>query len=442
MSPKPTASIPVATRIGGFVYAIRNIVTEARKVEAAGRKVRYLNIGDPIIFGFQTPPHLIDAVEAALRSGQNGYAPSVGILEAREAVAADCARRGMPVLPDRVVITSGTSEGIELALTALAEAGDEVLIPVPTYPLYTAVLAKIGAKPVFYRTDPARGWLPDVDHIRSLITSATRALVVIDPNNPTGAIYPGEVRRELVDLADRHNFPLLADEVYADLAYDGAVPAIAAENLDAPVISFSSLSKAYLAPGWRAGWMAVGGDDRLDGVLAAVKKLADGRLCSNGPMEHAIAPALLGDRSHQDQFRADLRARAELTTSRLNAIDGISVVAPAAAFYAMPKVALPPGKTDEDFVLGLLRATGILCVYGSGFGTRPEDGFFRVVFLASPARVVGHLRRHRRIHAGVSPVGRAGPSKSQPRGGISLVSASASCPWPINRRPSFATRSG
>jgi len=387
MSPRATASIPVATRIGGFVYAIRNIVTEARKVEAAGRKVRYLNIGDPIIFGFQTPPHLIDAVETALRSGQNGYAPSAGILEAREAVAADCARRGMPVLPDRVVITSGTSEGIELALTALAEAGDEVLIPVPTYPLYTAVLAKIGARPVFYRTDPARGWLPDVDHIRSLITPATRALVVIDPNNPTGAVYPREVRRELVELADRHNFPLLADEVYADLAYDGAVPAIAAENLAAPVISFSSLSKAYLAPGWRAGWMAVGGDDRLDGVLAAVKKLADGRLCSNGPMEHAIAPALVGDRSHQDQFRADLRARAELTTSRLNAIDGISVVAPAAAFYAMPKVTLPPGKTDEDFVLGLLRATGILCVYGSGFGTRPEDGFFRVVFLASPAEL-------------------------------------------------------
>jgi alanine-synthesizing transaminase len=271
MSPRATASIPVATRIGGFVYAIRNIVTEARKVEAAGRKVRYLNIGDPIIFGFQTPPHLVDAVEAALRRGQNGYAPSVGILEAREAVAADCARRGMPVLPDRVVITSGTSEGIELALTALAEAGDEVLIPVPTYPLYTAVLAKIGARPVFYRTDPDRGWLPDVDHIRSLITPATRALVVIDPNNPTGAVYPREVRRELVELADRHNFPLLADEVYADLAYDGPVPAIASENLAAPVISFSSLSKAYLAPGWRTGWLAVGGDDRLDGVLAAIK---------------------------------------------------------------------------------------------------------------------------------------------------------------------------
>ena len=387
MPPRTTSLIPVASRIGGFVYAIRNIVTEARKVEAAGRKVRYLNIGDPITFGFHTPPHLIDAVDAAIRSGQNGYAPSVGITAAREAVAADCERRGMPVSPDRVVITSGTSEGIELALTALAESGDDVLVPVPTYPLYTAVLAKIGARPVFYRTDPARGWLPDVDHIRSLITPATRALVVIDPNNPTGATYSAEVRRELVELADRHNFPLLADEVYADLAFDGPVAAIAAENPQAPVISFSSLSKAYLAPGWRAGWMAVGGDARLDDVLGAVKKLADGRLCATGPMEHGIVAALNGDRSHQQVFRAALRERADVTTSRLNRIEGISCVAPSAAFYVMPRVALPPGKTDADFVLGLLRATGILCVYGSGFGTRPEDGFFRIVFLASPAEL-------------------------------------------------------
>jgi alanine-synthesizing transaminase len=290
----------------------------------------------------------------------------------------------MPVSPDRVVITSGTSEGIELALTALAESGDEVLVPVPTYPLYTAVLAKIGARPVFYRTDPARGWLPDLDHVRSLVSSATRALVVIDPNNPTGATYPADVRRSLVELADRHNFPLLADEVYADLAYDGPVPAIASCDPAAPVISFSSLSKAYLAPGWRAGWMAVGGNERLDEVLAAIKKLADGRLCATGPMEYAIAAALDGDRSHQATFRAALRERAELTTRRLNAIEGISAVAPSAAFYSMPRLALPPGSTDADYVLGLLRATGVLCVYGSGFGTRPEDGFFRVVFLASP----------------------------------------------------------
>ena len=381
---RTTAAIPVARRISGFVYAIRNIVAEARKVEAAGRKVRYLNIGDPITFGFKTPPHMIEAVERAMRDGQNGYAPSVGILPAREAVAAELSGRGMPLTADRVVITSGTSEGIELALTALAENGDEVLVPSPTYPLYTAVLAKIGARPVFYRKDPSNGWLPDVSEIEQLITPQTRALVVIDPNNPTGATYPESVRRGLIEIADRHNIPLLADEVYGDLAYDGSVPPMASLYPDAPIISFSSLSKAYLAPGWRAGWMAVGRTDRLHEVLAGVKKLADGRLCSTGPMEYAIPAALKGDRSHEAGFRNALRERAELTVSRLNAIEGIQTVAPTAAFYAMPQVRLPHGVTDEDYVLALLRATGVLCVYGSGFGTKPDEGFFRVVFLADP----------------------------------------------------------
>jgi aspartate/methionine/tyrosine aminotransferase len=385
--PRTAAAIPVASRISGFVYAIRNIVAEARKVEASGRKVRYLNIGDPVLFGFRTPPHLIEAVERAMRDGFNGYAPSVGILPAREAVAAECIARGMAMSADRVVITSGTSEGIELALTALAGPGDDVLIPVPTYPLYTAVLAKIGARAVFYRTDPQRGWQPDVDHVRSLISPAARALVVIDPNNPTGATYSREARQALVGLADTHNIPLLADEVYADLAFDGPVGALAALNPEAPVITFSSLSKAYLAPGWRMGWLAAATTPRLDEVVGGIKKLADGRLCSNGPMEHALVAALTGDRSHQDAFRVALKERAAITHTRLDAIEGITCVPPTAAFYAMPQVHLPPGVTDEDFVLGLLRATGVLCVYGSGFATAPADGFFRVVFLASPAEL-------------------------------------------------------
>ena len=387
MTPRTTSSIPVADRIGGFTYAIRNIVVEAKRVEASGRKVRYLNIGDPIPFGFETPPHMIEAVTRALREGHNGYAPSVGIAAAREAVAAECTQRGMPVSPDRVVITSGTSEGIELALTAMAQSGDEVLVPTPTYPLYTAVLAKIGARAVFYRTDPDRGWQPDVEHVASLVTPATRALVVIDPNNPTGATYPAATRRALLDIADTNNIPLLADEVYADLAFDGPVPAFASQNLQAPVITFSSLSKAYLAPGWRSGWMAVGGDGRLDEVFAAIRKLADGRLCSTGPMEYALVAALTGDRSHQAAFRAALRERATLSHERLNAIPGISSVMPSAAFYAMPRVALPKGVTDEEYVLALLRTTGVLCVYGSGFGTDPADGFFRVVFLAPPGEL-------------------------------------------------------
>jgi len=259
-----------------------------------------------------------------------------------------------------------------------------VLVPSPTYPLYTAVLAKIGAQPAYYRTDHTNHWQPDLDHLKSLINARTRALVVIDPNNPTGAIYPDTTRRALIAIAEQHGLVILADEVYGDLSYDGPVPAMAALDNDAPIISYSSLSKAYLAPGWRAGWMAVGATPRLDPALAAIKKLADGRLCSPGPMQYAVTAALTGDRSHQIEFRRALRERAELTTARMNAIPGISCVMPKSAFYAMPKVELPPGKKDTDFVLGLLRSKGVLTVYGSGFGTAPEDGFFRIVFLASP----------------------------------------------------------
>jgi alanine-synthesizing transaminase len=387
-----TTNIPVARRVNNFTYAIRNIVAEAKAVEATGRTVRYLNIGDPIPFGFVTPPHLVEAVVKATRDGANGYVPSPGIPSARDAVAVEWTARGFPVTSDRVLITAGTSEGIELALTALANPGDRVLVPMPTYPLYTAVLAKIGADAAHYRTDATRGWMPDLEHLESLITPATRAIVLIDPNNPTGAVYPTPVRRAVLELADRHGLVVLADEVYGDVAYDGPVPPLGSLDPDGPIVAFSSLSKAYLAPGWRSGWLAVGRSPRLDDLLAAMKKLADGRLCSNGPTQYAIAPALLGDRSHQDSFRQALRVRAELTARAFNAIPGMSCVAPAAAFYAMPKVELPPGVTDEQFIVGLLRATGVLCVYGSGFGTRPEDGFFRVVFLASPDELAGIFR--------------------------------------------------
>jgi len=376
--------IPVAARVDRFSYAIRNIVVEARAVEARGVRVRYLNIGDPVAFGFQPPAHLIEAATRAMRDGHNGYLPSPGIPEAREAVADDYAVRGIPVSADRVLITTGTSEAIDIALNALADEGDEVLVPTPTYPLYTAVLAKLNAQPKYYRTDINRDWLPDLDHLRSLITPRTRVLVVIDPNNPTGAVYPPPVRRALIQLAEEHNLTIVADEVYAELGFDGSIPLLATLEPDAPIISLSSLSKAYLAPGWRAGWLVVSATSRLDDALAAMKKLADGRLCSPGPMQYAIVAALTGDRSHQPMFRKALAERAHLTTQMLNAIPGVSCVEPRAAFYALPSVSLPPGKSDEDYVLALLRETGILTVHGSGFGMRPEDGFLRIVFLADP----------------------------------------------------------
>jgi alanine-synthesizing transaminase len=384
MQPKTAPPIPVASRVNRFTYAIREIVAEARTVEAAGGHVRYLNIGDPVAFGFRTPPHMIAAVERALRDGHNGYVPSPGIALAREAVAEDYHARGINISPSRVLITAGTSEAIELALNAIVDEGDEVLMPSPNYPLYAAVLAKIGAVARMYRTSAADEWRPDLDHLRSQITPRTRVLVIIDPNNPTGAVYPASVRRALIDIADGHGLVILADEVYGDLCYEGPVPLLGTLDRDAPIISFSSVSKAYLAPGWRAGWMVVGATPRLDDTLAAIMKLADARLCSTGPMQYGIVAALRGDRSHQVTFRHALEERARLTSERLSAIPGMQCAMPRAGFYAMPSVSLPPGRTDKDFVLALLRQTGILCVYGSGFGLPAEQGAFRVVFLATP----------------------------------------------------------
>src|SRR5439155_4539296 len=242
----------------------------------------------------------------------------------------------------------------------------------------------LGARAHLYRMDPAREWMPDLDHLRSLITPATRAMVVIDPNNPTGALYSTATRRALIEIAEQHGLAILADEVYGDLGFHGPIAPLGSLQPDAPIISFSSLSKGYMAPGWRTGWMAIGRSPRLDAVVAAVKKLADGRLCSTVPMQYSVVAALTGDRSHLVRFRTALKERADITVDSFKTMPGVTCVAPAAAFYAMPQIALPPGRTDEDYVLALLRATGVLCVYGSGFGLPPTDGFLRVVFLASP----------------------------------------------------------
>ena len=384
----PTSSspdvIPIAPRVSHFSYAIRNIVDAAHEEEARGCTVRYLNIGDPVAFGFKTPPHLVEAVSRAMRDSHNGYLPSAGVPAARAAVADEYTRKGVAVGPERVVITQGTSEGIDLALNAVVDEGEEVLVPSPSYPLYTVVLATLGARAIFYPTDPDNGWLPDLGALRRLITPRTRALVIIDPNNPTGAVYTESVRRAMINLADEHGLTILADEVYGELGFDGPVPPLGSLAPDAPILSFSSLSKAWLAPGWRTGWLVASATPRLDGVLAGVRKLADARLCSAGPMQFAIAPALEGDRSHQERFRAALAERARVVVDTFSSIPGARCVTPRAAFYAMPSVPLPPSRSDEEYILGLLRETGILCVHGSGFGVDPQAGCLRVVFLADP----------------------------------------------------------
>jgi len=386
-TPKTSAIISPASRMSTVQYPIRRIVADARKAEKAGKKIHWLNTGDPVHAGFLPPAHMVEAVHKSLRDGEHGYGPSVGLVEAREAVADENTSRGWAVDADRVVLTSGSSEGIDFVLTALADPGDEVMVPLPTYPLYTAVLHKIGAREVFYPTDPKNGWLPDPEAIAKLITPRTKGIVVNDPNNPTGSSYPQAIRREILRIADRHNVPLIADEIYQDVAFDGPIAPIASLDPDAPVISLSGLSKGYLVPGWRTGWLIIGGGDRLKDVGACITKLAEGRLCSTMPMQRAIVAALRGDRSHQPAFRAALRERAELVYARANAVPGFSSTRPIAAFYAMPKFALPPGKTDADFVVDLVYATGVLCVHGSGFGMDPNDGYFRMVTLAPPAQL-------------------------------------------------------
>ena len=386
-TPKAAATIAPASRMRSVTYSIRRVVAEARKAEAAGKSIHYMNTGDPVHAGFRPPAHLVEAVQKALRDGEHGYGPSVGIGEAREAVAAENTSRGWHAAADRVILTSGSSEGIDFVLTALADPGDEVLVPLPTYPLYTAILHKIGAREVYYRTHPKNGWHPDPDEVRSLITPRTRAIVVNDPNNPTGASYPQSIRRALVDIADRHNLPMIADEIYQDVAFAGPVAPIGTLDPDAPVISLSGLSKGYQAPGWRTGWLVVGGGERLNDVLGAITKLAEGRLCSTVPMQRAIVAALAGDRSHQQRFRDALKERAELVFRRANAIPRMTSTRPAAAFYAMPRLELPAGKTDADFIVDLVHATGVLCVHGSGFGMDPADGYFRMVTLSPPDRL-------------------------------------------------------
>jgi len=382
---KSAASIQAARRMAAVNYSIRRVAVEGKKTEATGRHVHWLNTGDPIAFGFRTPAHMVAAVEKSLRDGENGYGPSSGLFEARDAVAAENTSRGWPVSPDRVVLTAGSSEGIDFALTALADPGDEILLPRPTYPLYTAISHKIGARDIYYNTNPANGWLPDPNEIRKLITSRTKALVVNDPNNPTGASYPSSLRHELLNIVDQCGITMIADEIYQDVPYDGPVPPIGSLDKDAPIISLSGLSKGYLVPGWRTGWLVAGGGERLNEVLAGITKLAEGRLCSTVPMQRAIAAALKGDRSHQAAFRTALRERAERVYTRANAAAGMSCTMPKAAFYAMPRISLPPGKTDEQYVMELLHATGVLCVHGSGFGMDPAEGYFRMVFLAPPS---------------------------------------------------------
>lgn len=373
-----------AQRTQNYHYAIRNIVAEARKIEAQGKTVTYLNIGDPSLYGFQPPQELVEAAIAAMRSGHNGYSPSVGISEAREAVAEEAQRRGIPTSPDNVIFTYGASEAADLVFTALLEPGDEVLVPAPGYPLYTAIAAKLGAVEVRYRQNAENRWQPDADELRRKISARTKLLVIINPNNPTGALYSKETLLAMLQVAREHKLVVIADEVYHKLIFEGVhVPIASLAGDDLPVMTMESLSKNYLAPGWRLGWMSITNAHLMPELIAAIRKLADARLCAPMPPQHVIRTAMNLPAGYLEPTLARLRQQRDLTFEALNRIPGIRCNKPEGAFYAMAQVDLEQGElgTDEEFVLGLLREKGVLFVHGSGFGTDPKEGFFRVVFL-------------------------------------------------------------
>ena len=377
--------ISPSTRTANFHYAIRNLVNAAEAQERTGRRIIYLNIGDPQAYGFRPPAHVVEAVTRALRDDFTGYANSAGLRDARDAVAAYATALGASTEPEQVLITSGASEAADLVLTALVNEGDEVLLPAPGYPLYPAILNKLGAVARYYRLESASAWQPRAEDISSLISERTRALLLINPNNPTGSIIPDETTKQLLDLAARHKLLVIADEVYRELCFlrRPTSASVLAQEQDVPLITLESLSKTHLVPGWRVGWMRYTHEERMPDLTRSISRLASGRLCSPTPTQYAVRPALEGDKSFLDEFLREIRKRRDLVVASVRGIQGLSCDVPEAAFYVMIKADDPLERTDETFVLDLLQQMGVLIVPGSGFGADPRQGLFRLVYLAN-----------------------------------------------------------
>lgn len=372
--------IQPASKVADIKYAVRDILVVADEAKRAGREMLYLNVGDPNIYDFQTPDVIVEAICKAVRDNRNGYAPSDGIAPALEAIRADAVSKGIGNIQD-VYVSNGCSEGIEIALGALCNPGDNILTPSPGYPLYTALVAKLDLAPNPYFLDEADGWQPDVADIEARIDDRTRALVVINPNNPTGSVCSRATLERLVELCERHGILLIADEIYGELTLDGAdhIP-MASVSHETPILTFDGLSKAYLGPGLRVGWGILSGEaSRVKAYKGAIAQLCRARLSSNHPEQYAIAPAL-GDKSHLPAVKEKLTRRRDITVERLNAVDGISCVPPLGAFYAFPSLDVPEAE-EEGFIADLIRETGVVVVHGGGFGQRPGTAHFRVVFL-------------------------------------------------------------
>ena len=337
-------------------------------------------MGDPNIFDFATPPHVIEAAYRAMRDNKNGYAPSAGVPEALDAIRAEAERSGISNVQN-IFVSNGAGEAVDLCLTALLNPGDNVLTPRPDYPLYPAVLCKTGADPNPYYLNEDDGWQPELDDIKKRINSRTKAIVLINPNNPTGALCTRKMLEDLAELARQHNLLIIADEIYDKLILDGGDHiSIAAVAPDVPVVTIGGLSKNNLAPGWRMGWGIVSGEAAaVKPYIEGIHKMLRARLSANHPQQYAIKVALEGPQDHLVEVRRKLTARRDLTVEACNSIPGMSCVHPRGAFYAFPRIDVP--EDDAVWVKQLLLEKHILTVQGSGFGQKPGTKHFRIVFL-------------------------------------------------------------
>jgi len=381
MSLAQTREIAAAQRLENVRYAIRDLALVADEVTRQGHTVLSLNVGDPNIFDFQTPAHLIEAVYRAMKDNKNGYAPSPGIKEALDAIRAEAARKSISSVQD-IFVTTGVSETVDICLTALINPGENILTPSPDYPLYSAVLSKLGITITTYDLNEHDEWQPDLVDIQRKISSRTRAIVLINPNNPTGSVCSRRMLGQLAEFARRHNLVIFADEIYDKLILDDDHQhvSLAAVVPDVPVVTFGGLSKNYLAPGWRIGWGIVSGEAAaVKPYIEGIHRLLRSRLCANHPEQYAIKPALEGPQGHLMEVRRKLRSRRDLTVKWANSTPRLSCVAPRGAFYAFPRLDIP--ETDDVFVKELCLQKHVLVVHGSGFGQKPGTRHFRIVFL-------------------------------------------------------------
>ncbi len=380
-------TIQKSAKLANVLYDIRGpIMDAARQMEDEGQKIIKLNIGNMAPFGFDAPEEIQQDMIRNLPNSA-GYSDSKGIFAARKAVMHETQKQGIVgVTLDDIYLGNGASELITMATNALLDNGDELLLPMPDYPLWTAAASLSGGTPVHYLCDEANGWMPDLADIRAKITPRTKGIVVLNPNNPTGALYSDELLKGIVEIAREHGLVIMADEVYDKVLYDGnSHTAMASLSDDVLTLTFNSLSKSYRSCGYRAGWMVVSGDKRsASDYIEGLNMLSNMKLCSNVPGQWAVQTALGGYQSINDLVceGGRLRRQRDLAYELITAIPGVSCVKPQAALYMFPRLdpAVYPIADDREFFLELLRETRVMLVQGTGFNWKKPD-HFRIVFL-------------------------------------------------------------